>query len=256
MPIKRIIPCLDVKDGRVVKGISFVDLKDAGDPVELARYYANNGADELVLLDISATTEGRRTMLDLVQEVAKSIQIPLIVGGGMNSIEDMKRVLEAGATKVSLNTAIVDKPNLISEAVQIFGEKSLVAAIDARFNEAWNTWEVYTRGGTKATGLKVLDWAQEVAQKGAAEILLTSMDRDGHKDGYDLLLTNEVAQGVSIPVIASGGAGSKEDFEAVFTQTSAAAALAASIFHYQETSISEIKNYLANKGVKVEWKRK
>ena len=253
MLTKRIIPCLDVKEGRVVKGVSFVNLRDAGDPVELAAYYDTSGADELVFLDISASVEGRKTMLEIVQKTAETISIPFTVGGGINSTEDIKRVLRSGADKVSLNTAAVFNPKLIEESARIFGNQCIVIAIDAKFNGPWGTWEVYTHGGTRATGIKVLEWAREAEKKGAGEILLTSMDCDGHKKGFDLKLTGEVAQAVSIPVIASGGAGAKEDFEDVFVQANADAALAASIFHYQETSIKQIKIYLKERGIPIRW---
>jgi len=253
MLTKRIIPCLDVKEGRVVKGVSFVNLRDAGDPVELAVYYDSGGADELVFLDISASIEGRKTMLEIVQRTAETISIPFTVGGGINSTEDIKKVLRAGADKVSLNTAAVHNPTLIEEGARIFGNQCIVIAIDAKFNQVWGTWEVYTHGGTRKTGLKVLEWAQEAEKRGAGEILLTSMDCDGHKKGFDVKLTQAVCQTVSIPVIASGGAGSKEDFTEVFSQAGADAALAASIFHYQETSIREIKRYLKDRGVPIRW---
>lgn len=253
MLTKRIIPCLDVKEGRVVKGISFVNLKDAGDPVELAAYYDSGGADELVFLDISASVEGRKTMLEIVQKTAETISIPFTVGGGINTSEDIRKVLRSGADKVSLNTAAVLNPLLIEEGARIFGNQCIVIAIDAKYNQAWGTWEVYTHGGSRNTGLKVLEWALEAEQRGAGEILLTSMDCDGHKKGFDLELTRAVCQKVSVPVIASGGAGTKEDFAEVFSQTGADAALAASIFHYQETSVREIKRYLRDKGVPIRW---
>lgn len=251
MLTKRIIPCLDLKEGRVVKGVSFVNLKEAGDPVELAVRYEEEGADELVLLDISATTEGRKTALNTIEKVAQAINIPLTVGGGIKSLEDMKRVLQAGANKVSLNSAAISQPSLIQEGAESLGSQYLVVAIDAKFNPALGNWEVYTQGGKKGTGLDVVAWAQEVVKLGAGEILLTSMDCDGHKQGYDLGLTKAVCEAVSIPVIASGGAGSKEDFWEVFEKTGVSAALAASIFHYQETSIQNIKNYLGEKRVLV-----
>jgi cyclase len=253
MLTKGIIPCLDVKDGRVVKGESFINLRDAGDPVLLAAYYEASGADELVLLDISATVEGRKTMLDIVQRTAKTVSIPFTVGGGIGSTEDIARVLEAGADKVSLNTAAVLNPELITKGAGSFGKRRIVIAIDAKFNTAWGTWEVYTHGGTRNTGLRVLDWAREVVDRGAGEILLTSMDCDGHKKGFDLELTEQVVKAVSVPVIASGGAGAKEDFFKVLGKAGAHAALAASIFHYQETSIKEIKSYLKEQGVPVRW---
>lgn len=248
---KRIIPCLDLKDGRVVKGVSFVDLKDAGDPVELAARYEKEGADELVLLDISATNEGRRTILDIVEKIAQKITIPFTVGGGVRSLEDMERVLNAGAHKVSLNTAAISQPSLIQIGAQNLGSQCIVVAIDAKYNPVLGSWEVYTQGGNQNTGLDVVVWAQEAAKLGAGEILLTSMDCDGHKGGYDLELTQAVCESVPIPVIASGGAGSKDDFWEVFQKTGASAALAASIFHYQETSIKSIKNYLGEKGLLV-----
>ncbi|NLT94320.1 MAG: imidazole glycerol phosphate synthase subunit HisF [Clostridia bacterium] len=253
MLTKRIIPCLDVKEGRVVKGVSFANLRDAGDPVALAAYYDLGGADELVFLDISASIEGRKTMLEIVKRTAQAISIPFTVGGGINSTEDMKKVLRSGADKVSLNTAAVHKPRLITEGAHIFGNQCIVVAIDAKFNDAWGPWEGYTHGGTRPTGLRVLDWACEAVERGAGEILLTSMDCDGHKKGFDLELTRAVGKMVPVPVIASGGAGAKEDFLEVFQEAGADAALAASIFHYQETSIKEIKRYLKDRGVPVRW---
>ena len=253
MLTKRIIPCLDVKDGRVVKGISFVNLKDAGDPVELAALYDKEGADELVFLDISASLEGRKTMLEVVKKTAETISIPFTVGGGINTTEDIKKILRAGADKVSLNTAAVLNPQLIEESAKIFGSQCIVVAIDAKYNAPKDIWEVYTHGGTQNTGLDVLEWAKEVGELGAGEILLTSMDCDGHKKGFDLRLTKAVCDILSIPVIASGGAGSKEDFWDLFQKTNVDAGLAASIFHYKETSISQIKSYLQDKGVAVRW---
>lgn len=248
---KRIIPCLDVKDGRVVKGIQFVELRDAGDPVELARLYDEQGADELVFLDISASVEGIKTMIDVVKAVASELAIPFTVGGGINSLEDMKKILRAGADKVSLNTAAVNHPELIREGAGYFGSQCIVVAIDAKFDEELGTWRVYTHGGRKPTDKKVLDWAREAAELGAGEILLTSMDCDGEKDGFDLALTKVVSETVSIPVIASGGAGCAEHFAEAFSEGKADAALAASIFHYRETSVFEVKNYLRGKGVTV-----
>jgi len=249
---KRIIPCLDVKDGRVVKGVNFVNLKEAGDPLELALYYDQCGADELVLLDISAGQEGRKTGLKIVQKIAENITIPLIVGGGINSLDDIKSVLQAGVAKVSLNTAAVLNPEFIKKAGQVFGSQRILIAIDAKFNSSWGTWEVYTHGGTRPTGRKVLEWAKEVEELGAGELLLTSMDCDGRKEGFDLPLFQEVCTLVNLPVIASGGAGSQEHFLDLFLQTKASAALAASIFHYRETSIQEIKASLKAKGVAVQ----
>jgi imidazole glycerol-phosphate synthase subunit HisF len=251
MLTKRIIPCLDVKEGRVVKGIQFVELRDAGDPVELARFYDEQGADELVFLDISASHEGRKTMVDVVKSVASELAIPFTVGGGINSLEDMKKILRAGADKVSLNTAAVLNPSVIKEGADFFGSQCIVVAIDAKFDEEWGTWRVYTHGGRKPTDKKVVDWAQEAAGLGAGEILLTSMDSDGEKDGFDLELTKAVSEAVSIPVIASGGAGNAEHFEEAFLRGKADAALAASIFHYKETSVHEVKSFLREKGVLV-----
>lgn len=251
MTVKRIIPCLDVKDGRVVKGVQFVDLKDAGDPAELAAFYDEQGADELVLLDISASNEGRKTMVDVVEKVAKQIDIPFIVGGGINTVDDMKRVLDAGADKVSVGTAAVKRPELIIEGAKQFGSNRIVVAIDAKFDEEIRTGRVYIHGGNTATEWNVIDWAKEVERLGAGEILLTSMDRDGEKNGYDIALTKAVTEAVTIPVIASGGAGSKDDFYEVFMQANCSAALAASIFHYKETSVAEVKAFLKEKGVNV-----
>jgi cyclase len=248
---KRIIPCLDVLDGRVVKGIQFVQLRDAGDPVELARFYDEQGADELVFLDISASVEGRKTMVEVVKAVASELAIPFTVGGGINSLEDMKRILRAGADKVSLNTAAVINPELIKEGAGYFGSQCIVVAIDAKFDVGLGTWRVFTHGGRKATDKKVVEWAMEAALLGAGEILLTSMDSDGEKNGFDLVLTKAVSEAVPIPVIASGGAGNAEHFEDAFLDGKADAALAASIFHYKETSVQEVKSYLREKGVVV-----
>jgi imidazole glycerol-phosphate synthase subunit HisF len=249
MLTKRIIPCLDVKDGRVVKGIQFVQLRDAGDPVELARFYDEQGADELVFLDISASHEGRKTMVEVVKAVASELAIPFTVGGGINSLEDMKRILRAGADKVSLNTAAVLNPSVITEGANFFGSQCIVVAIDAKFDEEWGTWRVFTHGGRTPTDKKVIEWAQEAMELGAGEILLTSMDSDGEKNGFDVELTKAVSEAVSIPVIASGGAGNANHFEEAFLKGKADAALAASIFHYKETSVHEVKSYLKEKGV-------
>lgn len=251
MSIKRIIPCLDVKDGRVVKGVNFVQLRDAGDPVQLAALYDKEGADELVFLDISASQEGRAATAEAVARTAEAISIPLIVGGGISSVDDMKRLLDAGAHKVSVNSAAVNNPNLISEGARAFGTGRIVAAIDAKFNEEWQDWEVYIQGGQKATGLRAAAWAKEAEQRGAGEILLTSMDADGTKDGFDIALTKTVSEAVNIPVIASGGAGNEEDFYKAFTEGKADAGLAASIFHFKEVSIPSLKRYLKQKGVEV-----
>jgi imidazole glycerol-phosphate synthase subunit HisF len=244
MLTKRIIPCLDVKEGRVVKGIQFLSLKDAGDPVELAKVYDKQGADELVFLDISASHEGRKTMVEVVQSVAAELAIPFTVGGGINSVEDMKKILRAGADKVSLNTAAILRPELITEGADFFGSQCIVVAIDAKFDEETGGWKVYTHGGRNVTEKDAVDWAKEVAALGAGEILLTSMDSDGEKKGFNLELTKAVSEAVSIPVIASGGAGNAEHFASAFVKGKADAALAASIFHYKETSVNEVKKYL------------
>lgn len=251
MLAKRIIPCLDVKDGRVVKGVNFVQLRDAGDPVELAALYDQEGADELVFLDISASVEGRATMIDVVRETAGNISIPFTVGGGISSTDDMMRLLRAGADKIGINTAAVLNSSLIEEGARRFGSQCIVVAIDARYNAAWDDWEVYTHGGRKETGIRAVEWAKRAAELGAGEILLTSMDADGTKDGFDTALTRAVTDQVSIPVIASGGAGLAEHFEPAFTEGGADAALAASIFHYKEVSIAEVKDDLRRKGVAV-----
>lgn len=251
MLAKRIIPCLDVKDGRVVKGVNFVNLRDAGDPVELAAIYDREGADELVFLDISASVEGRSTMVEVVRQTAGEITIPFTVGGGISSVEDMTRLLRAGADKTGINTAAVNNPQLISEGARRFGSQCIVVAIDARFNPGWGEWEVYIHGGRTPTGIKALEWARRVETLGAGEILLTSMDADGTKDGFDVKLTRAVSEAVGIPVIASGGAGKKEDFYEVFTSAKADAGLAATIFHYKELTINEVKQDLRDKGVEV-----
>ncbi|WP_248929516.1 imidazole glycerol phosphate synthase subunit HisF [Paenibacillus hamazuiensis] len=251
MLAKRIIPCLDVKDGRVVKGVNFVNLRDAGDPVELAAIYDREGADELVFLDISASYEGRATMVEVVKKTAGEITIPFTVGGGIASTDDMKRLLRAGADKIGINTAAVKNPQLVSDGARKFGAQCIVVAIDARFNPEWGEWEVYTHGGRNSTGIKALEWAKRVEDLGAGEILLTSMDADGTKDGFDLPLTKAVSELVGIPVIASGGAGSKEHFYDVFAEGKADAGLAATIFHYKELTIEEVKSDLRQKGVEV-----
>ncbi|MGG3941637.1 imidazole glycerol phosphate synthase subunit HisF [Peribacillus psychrosaccharolyticus] len=251
MLTKRIIPCLDVKEGRVVKGVQFVSLRDAGDPVELAAFYDQEGADELVFLDISASHEGRETMVDVVKEVAGSLAIPFTVGGGINTLEDMKRLLRAGADKVSLNTAAVLRPELITEGADYFGSQCIVIAIDARYDPAINTWRVYTHGGRKPTERTAIEWAVEAVSRGAGEILLTSMDCDGEKSGFHIELTQAISEAVSVPVIASGGAGNAEHFQEVFEEGKADAALAASIFHYKETSVKEVKTFLKKQGVVV-----
>lgn len=251
MLTKRIIPCLDVKDGRVVKGVSFVNLRDAGDPVELAELYSQEGADELVFLDISASHEGRQTMVEVIRETAGKVTIPFTVGGGINSVDDMRRVLRAGADKVSVNTAAILRPELIREGAEVFGSQCIVVAIDARRRENGEGWEVFTHGGRKAAGLDAVEWARQAEALGAGEILLTSMNSDGHKDGFDLGLTRAISEAVGIPVIASGGAGNAEHFLDAFTEGKADAGLAASIFHYKEVSIGEVKTHLREKGVEV-----
>lgn len=251
MVTKRIIPCLDVKEGRVVKGVQFVELKDAGDPVELAAFYDEQGADELVFLDISASHEGRKTMVDVVRDVASKLAIPFTVGGGINTLEDMKTILRAGADKVSLNTAAVKNPDVINEGAKYFGSQCIVVAIDAKYDEELGAYRVYTHGGRNATEWEVVEWAKEVVIRGCGEILLTSMDKDGEKSGFDIDVTKAVSEAVSVPVIASGGAGNAEHFYDVLTEGKADAALAASIFHYKETSVKEVKKYLKNRGVNV-----
>lgn len=251
MLTKRIIPCLDVKEGRVVKGIQFLNLVDAGDPVELARFYDEEGADELVFLDISASHEGRDTMVEVVERVAAELAIPFTVGGGINKLQDMKRVLRAGADKVSVNTAAVLRPELITEGSDYFGAQCIVVAIDAKYDEELKSWRVYTHGGRKPTQWEVTEWAREAVNRGAGEILLTSMDKDGEKSGFNIELTKAVSEAVTVPVIASGGAGSSEHFNDAFTIGKADAGLAASIFHYKETSIKEVKADLRKLGVSV-----
>ncbi len=250
MLAKRIIPCLDIKDGRVVKGIKFIDLRDAGDPVEQAKIYDNAGADELVFLDISATIEGRKTTLEVLRAVADQVFLPLTVGGGISSIEDMRALLLAGADKISINTAAVRNPELLTEGANRFGRQCIVLAIDAR-RCSENQWEVVTHGGRKPTGIDAVKWALKAVERGAGEILLTSMDADGTLAGYDLELTKAVARAVNIPVIASGGAGKFQHFAEVFTMAGADAALAASLFHDNLMSIPELKEYLASQKIPV-----
>lgn len=249
MLAKRIIPCLDVDKGRVVKGVKFQNLRDAGDPVEVAKSYEEQSADELVFLDITASAEERKIMIEVVQRVAETIFIPFTVGGGVSSLEDIRRLLSAGADKVSINTAAVKNPQLIYESAKRFGSQCIVVAIDAKRSE--RGWEVYIHGGRTPTGLDAVEWAKRVESLGAGEILLTSMDADGTKKGYDIELCRAVASAVSIPVIASGGAGTMEHFYEVFTKTNVDAALAASLFHFKEVSIPGLKAYLKNKGVHV-----
>lgn len=250
MRFKRIIPCLDVYKGRVVKGVHFQNLRDAGDPVELAAYYDRAGADELVFLDISATVEGRQTMVEVVRKTAQVLTIPLTVGGGIKTLDEMRRLLEAGASKVAVNSAAIKDPDLIAAAAKEFGSRSLVAAIDAR-KEGEGFWRVYINGGQVPTEWEAACWAQKVEELGAGEILLTSMDRDGTKDGYDLELTAAVSERVAIPVIASGGAGRLEHLWEAIEKGKADAVLCASIFHERQFTINEAKQFLADKGVNV-----
>lgn len=247
---KRIIPCLDVNRGRVVKGVNFVDLKDAGNPVEIARAYDAAGADELVFLDITASCENRDTVTDMVRAVASSVFIPFTVGGGIRTVDDFKKLLREGADKISVNSAAIDRPQLITEAAEKFGSQCVVVAIDARRRDDGG-WNIYKHGGRLDTGIDAVWWAKKVEALGAGEILLTSMDCDGTKAGYDLELTQTVADAVNIPVIASGGAGTLEHFYEAFTKGKADAVLAASLFHYKELEIGQVKDYLAEKGISV-----
>jgi len=246
---KRIIPCLDVTEGRVVKGINFVNLIDAGDPVELAAFYDKEGADELVFLDITASSDKRYIMLEVVRKVAETIYIPFTVGGGINTVETMRELLAAGADKISINTAAIKNPDLIRQGAEKFGSQCIVVAIDAKAKG--DSWEVYTHGGRNPVGLDAVEWAIKAEKLGAGEILLTSMDRDGTKDGYDLKLTRMIADAVKIPVIASGGAGTIEHLYDAFVSGEADAALLASLLHFRELTIKEIKDYLAIKGISV-----
>ncbi|EAC8433261.1 imidazole glycerol phosphate synthase subunit HisF [Listeria monocytogenes] len=249
MLTKRIIPCLDVTAGRVVKGVNFVSLTDVGDPVEIAKAYNEAGADELVFLDITATVELRQTMIDVVERTAEQVFIPLTVGGGISSVSDMKELLQAGADKISLNSAAIKRPDLIQEGADKFGNQCIVVAIDAKWNGT--NWSVFTRGGRNDTGLDAIKWAKKAVQLGAGEILLTSMDGDGTKNGYDIPLTKALSEAVSVPVIASGGCGNAAHMAEVFEKTNATAALAASIFHYGELSIQNVKTTLLEKGVNI-----
>jgi cyclase len=249
MLAKRIIPCLDVDRGRVVKGISFVNLIDAGDPVEQGARYDGEGADELVFLDITASSDRREIVADMVRRVADRVFIPFTVGGGIRTVDDIRMILKAGADKISVNTAAVQNPNLIREGAERFGAQCIVVAIDAK--RKGNAWEVFLHGGRTPAGIDAIEWAQKAAKLGAGEILLTSMDRDGHKDGYDLELTREVADAVNIPVIASGGAGNLEHLHQALTAGRASAVLAASIFHFGEYTIGEAKQYLRQRGILV-----
>lgn len=250
MLAKRIIPCLDVREGRVVKGTNFVDIRDAGDPVECAKEYDKQFADELVFLDITASHEKRPIMLHVVEEVAKQIFIPFTVGGGIRSIEDIRETLNAGADKVSINTCAIENPELITNAAKRFGSQCIVVAIDAKKNGD-NSWSVYTHGGRKDRGLDAVSWAREAARRGAGEILLTSMDCDGTKTGYDIELNRAISENVSIPVIASGGAGTVDHMYEVLIEGKADAVLAASIFHYNEYTVKDVKKILRQKGIEV-----
>ena len=248
---KRIIPCLDVNNGRVVKGINFVNLRDAGDPVEIAAAYDKAGADEVVFLDITASSDNRNTVVDMVRKVAEKVFIPFTVGGGIRTVDDFKALLREGADKISISSSAINTPRLISDAADKFGSQCVVVAIDARRRVDGSGWNVYKNGGRIDTGLDAIEWAVKANELGAGEILLTSMDCDGTKDGYDIELTRLIADNVSVPVIASGGAGTKEHFYEALTDGKADAALAASLFHYKELEIMDLKNYLADKGVSV-----
>lgn len=251
MHTKRIIPCLDVHDGRVVKGVNFVDLKDAGDPVEIAKAYDQAGADELVFLDITATSEERNTVVDLVRRVAECVFIPFTVGGGIRTVEDFRKLLREGADKISINSSAIQNPQLIHDAAEKFGSQCVVVAIDVKKRPDGSGWNVYRSGGRIDTGLDAVEWAKKAEALGAGEILLTSMDGDGTKEGYDLEVTKAIAEAVAIPVIASGGAGTLEHFKDAFTIGKADAALAASLFHYKELEIREVKEYLRREGISV-----
>ncbi|BAH06247.1 imidazole glycerol phosphate synthase subunit HisF [Clostridium kluyveri] len=251
MLTKRIVPCLDVNMGKVVKGINFVNLKDVGDPVDIAQYYNKQGADEIVFLDITATYEKRKTLIDVVERTGEKVFIPLTVGGGISGIDDFKIILRAGADKISVNSAAIRNPNLIYEAADKFGSQCVVVAIDAKKRAEDQGWDVFIEGGRKNTGIDAIEWVKKVESLGAGEILLTSMDADGTKNGYDIELTKAVAESVNIPVIASGGCGSLEDFYDVFEDTGADAALAASLFHYGELEIKDVKEYLHKRDIPV-----
>ena len=248
---KRIIPCLDVHNGRVVKGVNFVDLIDAGDPVEIAKAYDAAGADEIVFLDITASSDERKTVVDMVRKVAANVFIPFTVGGGIRTVEDFKVLLREGADKISINSSAINRPELIREAAEKFGSQCVVVAIDAKKRADGTGWNIYKNGGRLDVGIDAIEWAKKVEALGAGEILLTSMDGDGTKAGYDLELTRAIADSVSIPVIASGGAGTLEHFKEALTEGGADAALAASLFHYKELEIKEVKEYLRNEGISV-----
>ena len=248
---KRIIPCLDVNNGRVVKGVNFVNLRDAGDPVEIAAAYDKAGADEIVFLDITASSDARKTVVDMVRRVAENVFIPFTVGGGIRTVEDFKILLREGADKISINSSAINRPELISEAADKFGSQCVVVAIDARRRADGSGWNIYKNGGRVDVGIDAVEWAEKVCRMGAGEILLTSMDCDGTKAGYDIELTRSIAEAASVPVIASGGAGTKEHFYEALTEGKADAALAASLFHYKELEIRELKEYLKEKGLSV-----
>ena len=251
MLTKRIIPCLDVNMGRVVKGINFINLKDVGDPVEIAEFYNKEGADEIVFLDITATHEGRKTMLEVVRRTAEKIFIPLTVGGGINGVEDFREILKAGADKISINSAAVREPELITKAADKFGSQCVVVAVDGRRSPTGEGWNVVVNGGRVDTGLDLLKWVKRAEALGAGEILLTSMDADGTKKGYDIPMTDAVCSSINIPVIASGGCGKLEHFKEVFQNTTADAALVASLFHYKELTLLEVKKYLKENNIEV-----
>jgi len=246
---KRIIPCLDIKDGRTVKGINFVNIKDAGDPIELAKKYVDEGADELVFLDITATVEKRKTLIELVKKISKEINIPFTVGGGINSVKNVSALLKSGADKISINSSAVKNPNLIKEIAMEFGSQCVVLAIDTKRHD--EDWKVYIHGGRKEMDMKTIEWAKQGEDRGAGEILLTSMNNDGTKNGFAIDITQAVSEAINIPVIASGGAGTKEHFKNVFEKTSATGALAASIFHFGEIPIPQLKYYLKNENIPV-----
>lgn len=246
---KRIIPCLDIQNGRTVKGVNFVDIRDAGDPIELAKKYVQEGADELVFLDITATSENRKTWVNLVEKIAREINIPFTVGGGIHSVDDASALIKAGADKVSINSAAIQKPELLSDIAQQLGSQAVVLAIDTKFEKG--DWYVYSHGGKKPTGLKTINWALQAEKLGAGEILLTSMNNDGTKNGFALDITGKLSAQVNIPIIASGGAGTAEHFKDVFEQTKASGALAASIFHFGEISIQTLKTYLKKNNIAI-----
>lgn len=251
MLAKRIIPCLDVDDGRVKKGINFVHLTDVGDPVEIAAQYQKQGADELVFLDISATNEKRKTMIDVVEKVSQQVFMPLTIGGGVTSVDDIQNLLKAGADKVAINSAAVADPELITQGAQKFGNQCIVVAIDVKYDPDAQKYFVYTHGGKQKTDLEAIAWAKKVVELGSGELLVTSMDKDGTKDGFNIPLYQQLVQAVDVPIIASGGAGDLSDFSDVFLQSGVDGALAASVFHYGELTISDVKNHLASKGVVV-----